>query len=91
MIFSCGVVNKGENLTEQQIKNYVETYTKLKEVAPEILKQVNQNPEDSDIGQEKYSELESSYNELKFILQAFWKLKETEAKTLKETIDKLIL
>jgi hypothetical protein len=42
-------------------------------------------------GMHKFSELESSYYELSFILKTFWKMKESEAKALKENIDELII
>lgn len=62
-LFSCSVVNKEDKLTEQQVKNYISTYKNLKEKAPDILQQINQNPENSDIGKEKYSEIESIITE----------------------------
>lgn len=59
ILFSCGVVDTGGDLTEQKIENYIDVYQKLREIAPDILEQINKNPENSDIGLEKFSEIES--------------------------------
>jgi hypothetical protein len=59
IFFSCGIINKEDGLTEDQIKNYAETYKNLKEKAPDILQQINQDPENSDIGADKFGEIES--------------------------------
>lgn len=58
-ITSCSFINNSVELTDNQVLSYISTYKELREKAPAILEQVNQNPKNSDIGLEKYKEIES--------------------------------
>lgn len=57
-LLSCTLIDKKESLTDQQIENYIATYTQLKEEAPEMLESINKNPKNAELGKEEYAKIE---------------------------------
>lgn len=52
---SCiAAIMKKDTLTEEKVGNYIEVYEKLREEAPDILENINKDPENADIGKEEY-------------------------------------
>lgn len=58
-VMSCGVVDKGDSLTDEQVLNYIKVYKKMREAAPGMLEKINQNPDDSQAGKEGFNNFEN--------------------------------
>lgn len=56
---SCAVISgaKKNKLTEEKVQNYINVYKELREQAPEILENINQDPKNADIGKEEYKKI----------------------------------
>ncbi len=58
ILSSCTLaLTKRYHLTEDDILNYIEVYTNLREQSPEILERINKDPKNSDIGKEEYNKI----------------------------------
>lgn len=58
-IFSCSqITGEKGTITNEQVENYLEAYKNLREKAPEILKDINENSDQSKAGKEGYDSVE---------------------------------
>jgi predicted ribosome quality control (RQC) complex YloA/Tae2 family protein len=58
-IFSCShITGEKGSITNEQVENYLEAYKKLREKAPEILKDINENSDQTKAGKEGYDSVE---------------------------------
>ncbi len=62
-LLSCSLIDKKESLTGEQIENYIETYTQLREEAPEILESINIDPKNAELGKEQYAKIQKIIKE----------------------------
>ncbi|MBN2890325.1 MAG: hypothetical protein JXL97_00525 [Bacteroidales bacterium] len=62
MFFTSCIVMAGakkNKLTEEKVQNYINVYMELRSAAPDILENINKDPENADIGKEEYKKIES--------------------------------
>ncbi len=57
-LLSCSLIDKKESLTDEQIENYIATYTQLREESPEILESINIDPKNAELGKEEYAKIQ---------------------------------
>jgi len=59
LIISCTqITGEKGTLTNEQVENYIKAYTKLKEVAPDILIDINENSDESKVGKDGFDSIE---------------------------------
>ena len=64
IFFSCSqITGEKGTITDEQVENYLKAYKKLRETAPDILKGINENSDESKAGKEGYKTFEDIIKE----------------------------
>ncbi len=58
LVTACGVVKKGDPLTDAQVLAYIKVYTELRKAGPSFLEKINQDPENPLNGQAGFNDFE---------------------------------
>jgi len=64
IILSCTqITGEKGTITDEQVENYLKAYKKLREIAPDILKDINENSDQSKAGKDGYNSVEEAIKE----------------------------